>query len=205
VPGAAAGSAARAAASSGAVAAIDFVEGDAQVAPLERAAFDVLFSRFGVMFFADPVAAFSNLRTALRPNGRVAFLCWQGIARNPWVAGPVQALAKVLPMPAPPPPDAPGPFAFADPARLESILSRAGFRDVALAELEDALMIGDGSVESTLEFLLHIGPCATLLRDAPRETVETARSTLRGFFQGLAQDGSVSLRGATWLVTARPA
>ena len=183
---------------------IDFVEGDAQVMPLEKAAFDVVFSRFGVMFFADPAAAFVNLRAALRPGGRLVFLCWQGVARNAWVAGPVQALAAVLPMPAPPPPGAPGPFAFAEPDRVRGILGAAGYREIALEEIEDALVVGDGSVESTLEFLLHIGPCATLLKGAPRETVDTARSTLRAFFQRIARDGEVHLRGTTWLVTARP-
>ncbi len=79
------------------------------MAPIERGAFDVVFSRFGIMFFADPVAAFKNLQGALRPTGRLAILCWQPLARNPWVAGPMQALAAVLPMPAPPPPGAPGP------------------------------------------------------------------------------------------------
>ncbi|HEX2466290.1 MAG TPA: class I SAM-dependent methyltransferase [Thermoanaerobaculia bacterium] len=184
--------------------AIDFREGDAQVAPIERAAYDVVFSRFGVMFFADPVAAFRNLHGALRSSGRLAVLCWQGLARNPWVAGPVQALAAVLPMPAPPPPGAPGPFSMGDPDRVKEILGGAGFRDVALAEIEDDLAIGDGRVEPTVEFLLKIGPCATLLKDAPPQTVEKARSTLRAFFDGTARDGKVTQHGATWLVTARP-
>jgi SAM-dependent methyltransferase len=184
--------------------AIEFIEGDAQVAPLDRGAFDVVFSRFGVMFFADPVAAFSNLRGALRLEGRIVFVCWQSLARNPWVAGPIQALAGVLTMPAPPPPDAPGPFALADPSRVRDILGRAGFRDVTLQEVEDVLEVGDGSVESTVQFLLDIGPCATLLKEAPPDRVETAKSALRSFFESLAQDGSVRLRGAIWLVTARP-
>jgi SAM-dependent methyltransferase len=188
---------------SGAVS-IDFREGDAQVAPIERGAFDVVFSRFGIMFFADPVAAFKNLQGALRPTGRLAILCWQGLPRNPWVAGPVQALAAVLPMPAPPPPGAPGPFSMGDPNRVKEILSSAGFRDIGLEGIEDDLTVGDGRVESTVEFMLKLGPCATLLKDAPPENVAKARSTLRKYFSDIAQEGKVKQRGATWLVTARP-
>ena len=91
------------------------------------------------MFFADPVAAFSNLRRALRPSGRLAILVWQPLPRNPWVAGPMQALAGVLPMPAPPPPGTPGPFSMGDPARVKDILGGAGFDAITLTEIEDEL------------------------------------------------------------------
>jgi SAM-dependent methyltransferase len=184
--------------------AIEFREGDAQVAPIERAAFDVVFSRFGVMFFADPVAAFKNLRGALRPTGRLAFLCWQPLARNPWVAGPMQAIAGVLPLPAPPPPGAPGPFSLGDPDRVKDILASAGFRNVALEGIDGDLNVGDSRVEPTVEFLMNLGPCATLLKGAPPETVEKARSTLRTYFEGIAENGKVRQRGSTWFVTARP-
>ncbi len=183
---------------------IDFREGDAQVATIERGAYDVVFSRFGVMFFSDPVAAFKNLHGALRPSGRLAILCWQPLPRNPWVAGPLQALAAVLPMPAPPPPDAPGPHSLGDPNRVKDILGSAGFRDIGLEGIEDDLTVGDGRVEPTVDFLLTTGPCARMLKDAPPETAEKARSTLRAFFRGIAQDGKVKQRGATWLVTAAP-
>jgi len=183
---------------------IDFRYGDAQVAPIERDVFDVVFSRFGVMFFSDPVAAFRNLRGALRSSGRLAVLVWQPLPKNPWVAGPMQALAGVLPMPAPPPPGSPGPFSMGDPARVHEILGGAGWKDIELAPIEDEVASGDGRVEPTVEFLMRIGPCATMLRDAPRETVDLARSTLTRYFEGIAENGRVKQRGATWLVTARP-
>jgi SAM-dependent methyltransferase len=184
--------------------AVDFREADAQVAPIERAAFDVVFSRFGVMFFADPVAAFTNLRGALRPTGRLTFLCWQPLPRNPWVAGPMQAVGAVVPLPAPPPPGTPGPFSLADPSRVKEILGAAGFRDVTLDGIEGDLNVGDSRVEPTVEFLMRIGPCAALLKDAPPETVDTVRAALRTYFEGIAVDGKVRQRGATWFVTARP-
>jgi SAM-dependent methyltransferase len=195
--------AARERAASAGVAPIELIEGDAQVMRFEPGSFDVVFSRFGVMFFADPVAAFANLRAALAPGGRLTFVCWQGLARNPWVAGPLQALAGVLPMPAPPPPGTPGPFSLAEPGRVEDILARAGFTDVVLEELSGALTVGDGSVEATLDFLMRVGPCATLLRDADRETIEKATSTLRAFFQSVARDGVLRMQGTAWLVRAR--
>ena len=197
-------SARRRSTAAGAVA-IDFREADAQVAPIERAAFDVVFSRFGVMFFADPVAAFTNLRGTLRPSGRLAYLCWQPLPRNSWVAGPMQAIGAVLPLPAPPPPGTPGPFSMGDPNRVKEILGGAGFRDVELESIEGDLDVGDGRIESTVEFLMHIGPCATLLKGAPPETAETVKATLRKYFEGVAVDGKVRQRGATWYVTARPA
>ena len=184
--------------------AIEFREADAQVTPIERA-FDVVFSRFGVMFFADPVAAFRNLHGALRPTGRLAFLCWQPLARNPWVAGPMQAIAAVLPLPAPPPPGTPGPFSLGDPERVKEILGAAGFRGVTLEGIEGDLNVGDSRIEPTVEFLMKIGPCAALLRGAPPETAETVRSTLTRYFESVAVDGRVRQRGATWFVSARPA
>ncbi|HWA62483.1 MAG TPA: methyltransferase domain-containing protein, partial [Caulobacteraceae bacterium] len=98
-----------------------FQVGDAQVWPFEPGTYDALFSRFGVMFFADPTAAFSNLRRALKPDGRMTFLCWRTVADNPIMTVPGAAAAKLFPAepPASPPdPNAPGPFAFADGERL---------------------------------------------------------------------------------------
>ncbi len=102
-----------------------FLQADAQVYALEPV--DGAFSRFGVMFFADPVAAFANIRKGLRPGGRVAFVCWRQLAENPWMTVPMAAVLPLLPAPpAAPTPDAPGPFAFADRDRLFGILPRRG-------------------------------------------------------------------------------
>ena len=107
---------------------LDFALGDAAAMPLQRGGFDLLVSRFGVMFFADPVAAFAHLRTALAPGGRLAFICWRALDQNPWMAECVRAAFTVLPRPEPQPPDAPGPYAFADDARLRDILGASGYR-----------------------------------------------------------------------------
>src|SRR5262249_38336345 len=100
-----------------------FEHADAQTHAFAPASFDVLFSRFGVMFFADPTAAFANLRSALRPGGKLAFVCWQSLAENPWMLVPLGAAFQIIPPPPMPAPDAPGPFAFADQSRVRSILA----------------------------------------------------------------------------------
>ena len=119
----------RRAAESGA-ANVSFGEADVQTYAFAPATFDAVFSRFGVMFFADPPAAFANIRRALKPGGRLAFVCWRTPAENIFMTLPYTAAAAQFPPAPPPTPGAPGPFAFADPDRVRHILSSAGFRDI---------------------------------------------------------------------------
>src|SRR5947199_350388 len=107
---------------------VGFENADAQTHRFARGEFDVLYSRFGVMFFADAAAAFTNLRSALGPGGRLAFICWQALRENPWLAVPLAAAARHLTLPPPPAPDAPGPFSLGDPERVRGILSRGSIR-----------------------------------------------------------------------------
>ena len=111
---------------------LDFVLADATVYPFEPASFDLLASRFGVMFFADPVASFTNLRRALKPTGRLAFACWREPKENPWMMAPLKAVYKHVPKMPPVGPEEPGPFAFASEERVMRILKGAGFVDVAM-------------------------------------------------------------------------
>ncbi|MGE0601247.1 MAG: class I SAM-dependent methyltransferase [Dehalococcoidia bacterium] len=110
---------------------VTFGQHDVQGAKIRGGPFDAMTSQFGVMFFEDPIAAFSNIRQHLKPGGRIAFACWQGGAKNLWYPGRV--LAPFMPAPPPPPPGrAPsGPFAFGDPRYVRSVLTGAGFSDVA--------------------------------------------------------------------------
>jgi ubiquinone/menaquinone biosynthesis C-methylase UbiE len=178
-----------------------FLEADAQTQPFEPAHFDAVFSRFGVMFFADPAAAFANIRRAMKPAGRLAFVCWRTPAENPIMSLPMMAaLAHIDTPPAPPEPGAPGPFAFADPERVKAILATAGFRDVAVTPHDEA--IGSGDVETTLGLALRVGPLGALLRENPgkREAVIAAVRAAIAPHDG--PDG-VKLGSATWIVTAR--
>jgi len=182
-----------------------FVEADAQAVALEPGVFDVLFSRFGVMFFGDPIAAFANLRRALRPAGRVAFVCWQRIADNPWMMVPMGALAKHLTLPPPPPPGTPGPGAFGDAGRVRRLLESAGFSEVEAHDVREPIRLGGGGLDEAVEFVLEIGPAASALREAgasPELRAQIAGS-LREALAPFAAGGAPTLPSAAWIFTAR--
>jgi SAM-dependent methyltransferase len=190
----------RRAAESGA-ANVSFVEADAQIYAFAPATFDAVFSRFGVMFFADPPAAFANMRRALKPGGRLAFVCWRTPAENMFMTLPYAAAASRLPPASPPTPGAPGPFAFADPARVRNILSGAGFRDIDLTPHDRK--IGGGDLEQTLAVSLNVGLLGRALLENPDRralVVDDVREALRPHADG---DGVVRLDSASWIVTAR--
>ena len=107
---------------------VSFEKGDAQIHPIAEQNFDAVVSRFGVMFFEDPVAAFSNLHRALKPGGRLAFTCWQDLFSNEWIMVPAGAALQHVPMPDFGEPGGPGPFSFADADRLRTVLTDRGFR-----------------------------------------------------------------------------
>jgi SAM-dependent methyltransferase len=195
---------ARARAKAGGVTNIAFTEADAQTHSFEAASFDLLFSRFGVMFFASPVEAFANLLTALRPGGRLTFISWQELVRNPWMHLPIVAAAKHLPPGGPPPdPLAPGPFAFADSDRVDGILRESGFEDIQHESFEEDLLVGGGqSLEDTVRFLVQLGPAGAAMREASPEVREAAiNETLKAIEPFSGPDG-VRMPSATWIVTA---
>ena len=180
---------------------VQFLEADAQVFAFEAGVADAVFSRFGVMFFSDPVAAFANIRTALAPHGRMAFCCWRAMSDNPIMTLPMAAALPLLPEPpAPPDPLAPGPFAFADRDRLAAILTVAGFHDIRITPYDQGLTSGD--LEETIDTSMRIGPLGRMLSERPelRESVVDAVRTALAPYQ---TDTGVYLDSATWIVTAR--
>lgn len=178
---------------------------DAQTAKLEPAHYDHVFSRFGVMFFDDSVAAFANLRGALGPDGRLTFVCWQGRDKNPWLVAPVMAAAQHIAFPAPPPPDAPGPFAFADIDRVRGILERAGFADFEAEAVNEPVRIGQGGVEQALELALAVGPLGAALREAnpTEEQRERVIGAVRRVLEGFVTPRGVEAGSGAWIVSAR--
>lgn len=180
---------------------ITFLEADAQTYPFQPASFDVLFSRFGIMFFIDPVVAFRNLLAALKPgSGRLAFVCWRKLAENPWMATPLQAAMRHLPPQPPPDALAPGPFAFAEAERVGGILAEAGFADVAVTPHDQKIEFG--TLEQAVEHCTRVGPLARLLAenaDAVGLVKETLRTTLRGY----EPEGIVQMDAGVWIVSAR--
>lgn len=183
---------------------VRFENADAQTHPFEAGGFDRAYSRFGVMFFADPPAAFANLARALAPGGRLSFVCWRALAKNPWMALPVAALSPHVELPPPPAPGAPGPFAFADPDHVRGILEAAGFRDASLEPVEQPLAIGGGgSLDDSVAFLLQLGPAAAALREAGAHVPPAVSEAVRHVLAPFATPAGVIMDSAAWLVTAR--
>ena len=183
------------------VAGVSFQEADAQTFDFEPASFDAAFSRFGVMFFADPVAAFHNIARALKPGGRLAFVCWRTPQENVFMSLPLAAAASRLPPPATPapPPATQGPFAFADPDHVRDILGRAGFTGVELTPHDQK--IGSGDLETTLEIALQIGPLGAMLREFPDRREAVVGAVREALAPHETADG-VLLDSACWIVTA---
>ncbi|MDZ4759948.1 MAG: methyltransferase domain-containing protein [Alphaproteobacteria bacterium] len=179
-----------------------FQEGDAATSDLPRG-MDLLFSRFGVMFFAAPVPAFAHLRCSLRDTGRMTFVCWRAPRENSWAMAPLIAARQALGFTAPPSdPFAPGPFAFADANRVRAILLEANFQDVQIDPFDAPVYLGN-TPRSAAEGAARLGPLSRLIREtgadqAPLivDAVETALAPLA------LGDGSVSLQGAAWIVSA---
>ena len=155
---------------------IQFVQADAQTHAFEPERYDMVFSRFGVMFFEDPVTAFTNIRSALRASGRLAFCCWQPRAVNPFMTVPAMAALELLPAPPEMPPRTPGPFAFEEADYVTAVLTSAGFESVAVTPLQKPLTFGRGlSLTNIVERLVQIGPIAQMVRDAPEELQQPVR------------------------------
>jgi SAM-dependent methyltransferase len=179
---------------------VRFVQADAQAFPFEPAAFDAAFSRFGVMFFADPTAAFVNIRRCLRPNGRLAFVCWRALEENPLDIVPLRAASPHLPPQPAHDPEAPGPFAFANRDRVRSILQSAGFAEIEITAHDE--QVGSGDLDAMLAVCSRVGALGKILRENPElrpAALPAVRSALA------AHDGpdGVRLNAATWVVTAR--
>lgn len=184
------------------VAHLRLAQSDAQTHDFAGAAFDALISRFGVMFFDDPAAAFSNLASALQPGARLAFSCWKPAFDNEWIMVPSMAAMEHLPMPQMGEPNAPGPFAFGDPARVESILTSAGFGDVVAEELVLPLTVAS-SAEDAVRFFKRSDFSQTLFKGADEATAEKAWASITRVTRERAGDGPLVLNGAAWLVSAR--
>jgi SAM-dependent methyltransferase len=186
---------------------IEILLGDAATHALPAARFDALFSRFGVMFFQDSVAAFATLRRALKPNGRLGFVCWQAPSLNPWVSLPLAAARGALPGAGWPPlfdPELPGPFYFSEPARVESILTGAGWSRVELRSLNvQSLLGGSRTLAEAVDYVYQSGPTARLLAEAdPEHKPEVRRALEQALAPWVTADG-VLCDGAAFVVTAQ--
>lgn len=182
---------------------VEFVLADATVYPFAPESADMLFSRFGVMFFAQPTDSFANMRKALRPGGRLAFACWRTPRDNPWMMLGLQEAYKFVPKLPEVKPDDPGPFSFASEERVRGILGGAGFSDVKMERADLSLDIATGrGLEAALETVLAIGPASRALDNQPTEKIEAATQAIRTMLAAHQKGDTVPLGGSIWIVTA---
>jgi len=181
--------------------------GDAQTYAFSPGAFDALYSRFGVMFFDDPRAAFGNLRAAARSDGRLSFVCWQGLAKNPWAARPLDAVMRLLPASAMPDmlrEGRPGPFFMSDPTRVRAILGDAGWKDVSFEPVEMPLHLGAAAtLDEAVDYSFQIGPAARAMGEPPEALKPALEAALREALAPFAGARGVFMDGAAFVVRAR--
>jgi SAM-dependent methyltransferase len=182
---------------------VEFLQADATLHRFAAAQADLLFSRFGVMFFADPVASFANLRRALRPDGRLVFACWREPAANPWLMVPLQAAYRHVPRLPEVGPEDPGPFAFARAARVQGILAAAGFGAIGMepVDLEIDIACGRG-LDAAVESAAGIGPASRAMQGQPEPARAAALQAIRAALAPHWVEQRVALAGAIWIVTA---
>ena len=185
------------------IANLRFENADAQSFAFAPSEFDLLYSRMGDMFFDDPLAAFENLLRALRPGGRMGFVCWREIEENPWMSVPLSAAAKHIPIPERSS-GAPGPSAFADSGRVRSMLEGAGFADVAFEGLDTTITIGgSGSLDESVRNMLRFGLISRAIRQANLQDTTEIAASLREAVAPYATPKGVRMKSACWVVTAR--
>lgn len=180
---------------------VTFSVGDAMVETFEGDA-DGIYSRFGVMFFSDATAAFANLVTALRPGGRLGFVCWQSPMENPWASRPLQIAGRFVDIPFGADPTAPGPFSLGDPKRLESVLADAGFVDIKLDARTSPARIGS-DIDDAVDFLFQLMPPVKALQESDPAKAAELRTTLAEELSEWEGPDGVEAPSAVWIVTAR--
>jgi len=179
---------------------LSFACGDAETYPFEAGAFDGVYSRFGLAFFDDPAAAFGNLRRALRPGGRLAFVSWRGLDENELDHLPVRAAAPHLPAELVDATASAGWFSLADPEGIRAVLAEAGFTDVEVRPHDAA--VGSGGLRAMVEVCTRVGALGAILREHP-PWAPAASAALEAALRERDGTEGPQLRAATWIVTAR--
>jgi ubiquinone/menaquinone biosynthesis C-methylase UbiE len=180
-------------------AAATFIQADAQTYAFEAETFDTIISRFGVMFFGDPVAAFANLRRAVRADGRLCFAAWRSAEENPFMTTTERAAAPFLQNIPSRPTNGPGQFAFAEARRVRDILEESGWTDIGVRSVDVACSF---SQDNLVSFFTRLGPLGTIFRDIDASTREQVIEAVRGAFAPFIAGGDVRYTAACWLVSA---
>jgi SAM-dependent methyltransferase len=183
---------------------IEFRLADASVYPFKPDWYDLIVSRFGVMFFAEPAASFANLRKALRRDGRLTFVCWREARANPWLMAPLQAAYNHVPKLPEVGPEDPGPFSFASEARVHRILGQAGFSDTSMEACDLTLDIAiGGGLDAAVESALQVGPTSRAIEGQPADIVSAVRKSIHEALAPFAKGQAVVLPASIWVVSAR--
>ncbi|WP_417518339.1 class I SAM-dependent methyltransferase [Minwuia sp.] len=180
---------------------VRFVLADASSHDFGDQAFDLVFSRFGVMFFRDADAAFANIGRMVRPGGRIGFACWRPLSENPWMLKPVLIAKDFVDLPPRPGPEEPGPFSFSDPERVKRILTAGGFADIRIDPYDHDMFMGE-TVDDAVITAMEVGPVGGAAKEATDETVSALKSALAAMLAEHMDDGAIRLPGAIWCVTA---
>jgi SAM-dependent methyltransferase len=180
---------------------VTFDNKDVATYPCEARTFDRAFSRFGVMFFVDPIAAFTNIRSGMKSGGQIAFVCWQVLKKNPWMEIPFNIALQYLPAPPPTGPEDPGPMSFADPDRVRRILSDAGFDNINIESLETKLPC-ESDARAAAGNLVQVGAAARLLNNAPENIKTRVEEELQDAISEFQTDNGIMIDSATWIVSA---
>ena len=182
---------------------LEFRQLDAQTADFSSAPFAHVFSRFGVMFFDDPVSAFGNIRKALAADGRLTFICWRPLEENPWMGVPLGVAYQFVAPPEASPPGAPGPFQLEDEARTKQILSDAGYADISLETLHEPFYLsGPGTAADAAAHATKMGPVARVLTDADEDTVKRVEAALIETLTPYYDGTGVRMDSGCWIVSA---
>jgi SAM-dependent methyltransferase len=180
---------------------VRFEQADAQTHRFQPDTYELAISRFGCMFFADPIAAFRNVCTALTPGGRLALLTWQPLEHNEWVHALRTALSVGRSLPRPPL-TAPGPFGLSDPKHVRDVLDAGGFGDVAITSAEEQVSFG-GDTSEALSFVRGLGLTRGLLHDLDDRSAQLALDRLHDLIKDHATTEGVAFSASAWVVTAR--
>jgi len=185
---------------------VRFVAADMQVDDLGVGLFDAAFSQFGVMFFADPVEAFSNIRRAIHPGGPIAFACWQPIFSNEWMLVPGSAVVTVTgSLPSMPGPGEPGPFSLSEPGRIEEVLGAAGFTHVEVVAHDEVVVLAGDEIDSLVKLSQAVGPVRQALKDAGDDE-DLRRRLIEAVEAAVLErvvDGEARLTAGAFVTTAR--
>ncbi|GLQ24228.1 methyltransferase [Algimonas ampicilliniresistens] len=181
---------------------VQFARADASEISLEKKR-SVVISRFGVMFFSDPVGAFENVRRQVRPDGRVVFVCWQSPLNNIWAKAPLEAAMSLFKeMPSQPLPKTPGPFAFSEPSYVTEVLTDAGWKNIEITGWTGDIRLPGEDARETAAFMMEMGLLSKIMKEQELDFGQVQEALVENLSQLSNSDGTVDMQASVWLVKA---